>query len=319
MKKLIPLIIILLIISACFQTPAFFASAQDEGSVIAFGDSITNAYGLSKDESYAKLFADRNNFALTNHAKDGLTSEGLINLLGGVPKEDISNANLVILCIGANDLLSIVTSQFEGINSFEQIAELANLVSLNEFLLSLESAIVNFKVNYEAIIKEIKTHNKNIYSLNVYNPYHGISVGSALFGIPQINVGDFVGEWIEKLNKAIGDINKAEGVITVDIFSAFKDYNGTARLVNAHIDFMQLKFEVDPHPTLKGQEVIYSALLKEYLKNNGNPKNLGLIIGLSAGGGIAIIVVAGLIFAFMRKKRIAKNLNGSEPIQISEE
>lgn len=287
--------------------------------MIAFGDSITNAYGLSKDESYAKLFADRNNFALTNHAKDGLTSEGLINLLGGVPKEDISNANLVILCIGANDLLSIVTSQFEGINSFEQIAELANLVSLNEFLLSLESAIVNFKVNYEAIIKEIKTHNKNIYSLNVYNPYHGISVGSALFGIPQINVGDFVGEWIEKLNKAIGDINKAEGVITVDIFSAFKDYNGTARLVNAHIDFMQLKFEVDPHPTLKGQEVIYSALLKEYLKNNGNPKNLGLIIGLSAGGGIAIIVVAGLIFAFMRKKRIAKNLNGSEPIQISEE
>src|SRR5438105_4847488 len=81
---------------------------SDRPKIIAFGDSLTAGFGLSEKESYPyllqeKLKADGYNYEVVNAGVSGDTS------LGGLERSDWvldqENAKIVILELGANDLL----------------------------------------------------------------------------------------------------------------------------------------------------------------------------------------------------------------------
>lgn len=106
--------------------PAETSSAPPTRRYVALGDSIARGYGLDDPETqaYPALLRDRmqsySEVEYANYAVDGQTSAGLLELLssGGAPMLD--GADVVTVCIGANNLLGPTI----GLLS-EQLVELA--------------------------------------------------------------------------------------------------------------------------------------------------------------------------------------------------
>ena len=73
--------------------------------ILAFGDSLTNGFGVRDEHSYPKQLENKIGIQVINAGVDGeFTSEGLSRL----PELLEHKPNLVILCHGANDILNNV-------------------------------------------------------------------------------------------------------------------------------------------------------------------------------------------------------------------
>lgn len=98
------------LLSACHQdqeaaTPRPAAPAQQKGTIVALGDSITAGYGLPETEAYPaqlekKLHQAGYPWRVVNAGVSGETSSGTLARIDWVLK---LNPDIVILTIGAND------------------------------------------------------------------------------------------------------------------------------------------------------------------------------------------------------------------------
>lgn len=165
--------------------------AAETNDIVVFGDSIaTGNNGKTFDFPSLAAKAIDNGNLLGNYAKNGLTSEEVLNVIK-TKESSIKEAETVVVSAGANDylkeVLSIVSEYMDEGDSFETMtkeklealkekmqADKANLVSK----LSRINAVTDVAYgNVKSIADEINTINPDaeIYILNLYNPFETAS------------------------------------------------------------------------------------------------------------------------------------------------
>jgi len=76
---------------------------QPNDKIVAFGDSITFGYGVSASHSYPSILTSLCGHQIDNEGVSGETSAEGVKRLAGVLKK--SDAKLMILCLGGNDII----------------------------------------------------------------------------------------------------------------------------------------------------------------------------------------------------------------------
>jgi lysophospholipase L1-like esterase len=304
MKRYLIILFILCVSALAASLPVVatvYAVDEPQKKMLSFGDSITSGYGLGVGENYAQIFADENGYILTNYAVSGYNSGNLLTLLNsGSYNDNIANADLITVCIGANDILSLVTvfqSALQSAITPAQINAVFDEIQSAQFTAQLQTAVDNFESNFT----EITAHFTNAVYFTIYNPYSGVVIGNALTGVTPFNLGLFTEIWVEKINNII----RRQGKF-FDMFRSFENYRGMDKHIVAN--FTQTPINADPHPTLLGQQFI-AKQFENYLKqpqilNNSSKPNTSLrwwgIMLICFGG---VFFVSGTAFLIIKKLR----------------
>lgn len=178
---------------------------KNDLTVVAIGDSLTQGVGDGTDNGgYVGILEDNftntnNNTSLEviNYGKRGNRTD---QMLERMEDEDISRsieqADIVLITIGANDVMKVVKDNFTDLN-------------YQDFR--------NERDGYEERLKEIieKTQNLNgeapIYFVGLYNPFN-----QYFDNIPEL--GEIMGDWNEASERIIGTYDQAHFIPIRDIF-----------------------------------------------------------------------------------------------------
>lgn len=268
--------------------PAETSAERPIRRYVALGDSIARGYGLDDPETqaYPALLRDRMqktyDVEYANYAVDGLTSSELLGLLtdGGTPLLD--GADVVTICIGANNLLgptigllseqlvelaldmpSLLRKYYEAITTGDTsaleevrsdlnllVGALSDALEEEEFRNELQAGIRKMDEQLPAILAAVRRQapDADIYVTTIYNPYKGyaITLGGLHADLPLDAVADNA---VRSLNAIITSKADELGYTVVDSYTAFE--NSDADLVNAGTNF-----SVDPHPNRAGHELL---------------------------------------------------------------
>lgn len=195
---------------------------------------------------------------LENYAKNGQTSLQLKNdLLNGKYDECLKNCDLMVISIGGNDLLDVLTDilgkvkEFENAESFTSAMETAGEILSEVSLVSdnLYDAQKDFEDNLSEIASYIDTH-KSPDSLVViqtlYNPFEQFSIFSSFQSMTE--------ERVKSVNKAIYDNQyNANAQMIYEIADVYTDFNGKSKEYTNIDDF-------DIHPNAEGHSEIYKVV-----------------------------------------------------------
>lgn len=270
--------------------------------IVALGDSITRGYGLDQPEKerFTTIIAEYldkiyNNVEITNYAVDGMTSSGLLDQLKSGKAEKLKDADIVMLCIGANNVLQFATDLFLGSETdvkklftdyssflisdksdtsaaqalkkyFEQVAE---YMFSKEFTDKIDSGLQTLREEIPQIIAYIRQVNPKakIYYANVYSPYKGMNI-TLPYVETLLPLGDLSDMNVEKINRIIDELKTEGGYTVVDIYSVFKD--SKEKIINAGVNLSTMNLNYDPHPNKRGHSLIadeYIRILTEdYIK-----------------------------------------------------
>ena len=88
--------------------PSVVAEKQQNMNMVIFGDSIASGYGLGEGEyNYGEICADYYGSKVNNYASSGDDTEDLLKVISGLDaakKKAVSEAGVVVISIGGNDL-----------------------------------------------------------------------------------------------------------------------------------------------------------------------------------------------------------------------
>ena len=316
---LVMIVTVLVSVPTNFKTKVYASSPVDTLNYVSLGDSIAEGYGLSgfssKGEtdfvadSYAYLFKDKleeeyANVNAISYAKSGDdTSNFLAKLNNTAVKNKIANADIITICIGANDiLLPAIDNLFDFVLYDDDITP------------ALDQGLSNFSTNFVTILNKLNQINptaKKIFT-NVYNPFREfmfaqndliLDLSFIQYTIPASKfqeIGKIAEDYIagSSNGEVVGLNQRMKGFIEgIDAISGqgvsvnnnncyyldskqiFDAYTGNQRLVNADIldyDTLDVTFSnmesvvsshIDPHPTVLGHEYLYGAFA-DYFDNN---------------------------------------------------
>ncbi len=141
---------------------------------LALGDSITAGYGVDRLFSFPVLYGNflrRHNpdLSINNQGVNGLTTHGLFELLefNRTLRHLISQASLITITIGSNDLLHLIKNSMQSINIAQLRRTLYNMKkSLNKV------GVVIRQLNPRAVVKVATLYNP--LSAGFYSQYHGL-------------------------------------------------------------------------------------------------------------------------------------------------
>lgn len=253
-------------------------------SYLALGDSISTGYGLAcpEEEGFVSLIAAEKGYTLENHAVNGYTAEDIYTLIkDGSLDEEITNAELITVTCGGNDLMhllyqkiadaynqendpdissddvvDILNGKDENFSPFGLISyvlpSLINFANTDEFNAGLELYVASITsvMNY--------LHSQNPHALIIlntqYNPYDSFKY-SPLYN----TMYEEIEKGITKLNAVIQNNAIDLDYLTADVYSAFNKYPNT-NLCNSDITD-PLSPKLDFHPNSFGHLLIAQTVL----------------------------------------------------------
>lgn len=295
-------------------------------NIIGFGDSISAGYAVYGSDMYDSYIAFDNGDTLINdmcytniiaskmaqtyqtvnvksYAKSGDKTSDLVAKLQDETtypylKSDIENADVITLCIGANNVLTVALEKMEDYFSGK--------ISSEELEVILQQGVDNFKSDYSNIIIPFLTQGSaKVYVMTVYDPFYYFDVNDITFtssnqylamfakpvflnmfnGLKQIAMS-----YMDQINTYI-KAQEIENIIVVDVDSKFKTL--TKQEYSLYINADSTKIEInmddiidvdkfstdftieikdatslqsnpyfDPHPTSLGQKYIANIFLK---------------------------------------------------------
>ena len=239
---------------------------------VALGDSICRGYGLDDPENqrYSSLIGKQTGCTVYNYGVDGQTGEELITFLREGKAEALSQADVVSVSIGGNNLLHVLSTLFFSMLGNFDLNNPASVLQMDaeDLFAAVDDAVTAFEQELPVLIELIgqQAPNAKILFQTVYNPYR-----SFVFPPLRLNGGPNGGmttlsaladECIQRLNEKIRDGALQYGYTVCDVYDAFEQ--NANRLVNASLG----KINFDPHPNAEGHAVIAEVLLKEIPKKN---------------------------------------------------
>lgn len=237
----------------------------------ALGDSI--AYGMSATpgSGYVNLFYNHykesssfENMALVNLSVPGYTSSQLLYQLQNDPAvvAPLHDAQIVTISVGGNNILAPVIVSLAAAFQLDPESptfstDLATALAqpggqdiitaaLPEIQTNVTTSVTQFATDWPQIIGTIKTlaPQSHIVVATLYDP---INSQDPLYAIFEPS--------IQTINTAI--MVPDSGYMVADVYTAFKNYQGTEPVVN----FNWYTGNLDPHPTTAGHELIYQCHL----------------------------------------------------------
>ena len=289
-------------------------------NIVAFGDSISAGYAPQNTEMYAyyndyvigrarvnekcftgvlanSLSTEEVSVKTVSYAESGDTTDDLIDKFNDSQTypdllSDISSADIITLCIGANNVLSPTIDNMSAL--------LAGSMSLEDFEDLLMEGYNNFKFDYtNSIIPVLTRSEAQIYVMTVYDPYKYASLlditvtGSIGFDFSAFEtqfsqVKSLAIEYLEKINEYIRT-QRFDNVFVVDVYASFEtiskaEYGNFVNVdtteisleVNNYYDLLTIQSKLiesvylDPHPTMFGQQFIASLFYNAIIQNNSN-------------------------------------------------
>lgn len=281
-KKILLLILASSLMASVVLCPISAAEADEEKpkTLLALGDSLTTGYGLENYQyggdpylcnSYINMIARalglEGGKTYINRAVNGDRSADLARLLPGLESE-IKAADLIIITIGGNDLLSTlpaIASKLSGQNVTDSADAIRIIAATPADAYAALAADPAFTEQFAAIIAGLESNLKTITSfirekapharvvfLKQYNP---------LGGIPDFAAADeFASRLLGSINSTLEAVCTTYGFEVVDAPSVI-DHNAL-ELTNIR--------QLDIHPNEKGHTEIAKLLAK----------HLGISLGL---------------------------------------
>lgn len=262
---------------------ALTAAAAEQPSILILGDSISTGYGLAEGETcFTEYLKDYTGSTMTNLAVNGMTTDGLIQVLDKTANADsIKSADIICISIGANDLLKPTRNYFnslrkEGETTMQLLTRLASEGKAADFISNLTNILREPRShaveNYPVIAEKLRTLNPDarIIMQTIYNPYE---IPERFFTANNHTESDYedytlfvsyVKGNLSQLNKAMA---KLDGVEIADVAAA---YAGAGWVFCGILD-------QDVHPTALGHSMI-AAVLMDMI--GGNKKTFPEILPL---------------------------------------
>lgn len=287
-SKVSALLLGLTLLTGCSGSKAEKSSEQAPPPakiLVTLGDSISAGFGLENpvEQRYSALTAsalearDSTEWEDCNYAVSGDDSSDLVRRLQEGTAEQLPNADMIVLYIGANNLLGPFTEYLTGLLENVEFSEGEDADPLKDILTriatdtdalknlksNIETRMTQLKADLDSIYAFIRNENKDapIYLLNVYNPYADFAQSNALL---KNTLGTFTVGNLENLNAELAAFADAHADITqVDIASAFA---ACAEIpiqgdINNGLNLQGGLSNVDPHPNADGQKIIADTLL----------------------------------------------------------
>ena len=266
MNRFLCILLTLLLLSSS----ALYASEENssEKGYVALGDSIAYGYGLYdiSADSYAALVAKELHLPLTNLAVNGMTSGGLLELLNGlIPGSTdytaVSNAALITVSIGSNDLLSVLSSTMgpytdlmnqaatDGGLSPENSALLEAAFTAPPTLAKFDAGVETYRANLPLIHARLRELNPDaqIVMTSFYNPYYGSAFG-------EFDFSSLCDDYIVRMNEVLTVGAQSMDYDIADVYPSFNTLGMTC--VNMEV------FSLDPHPNVVGHRAFADRILE---------------------------------------------------------
>jgi acyl-CoA thioesterase-1 len=147
---------IIKIILLCLVTIKVYAIEK----VILFGDSLMAGYGLPNEQHLSvvlqnKLELEGHNIQIINGSVSGSTSAGGLNIAEWTLSE--TDIDLMVLCLGANDMLRGIDPK-ETKNNLEEIIKIAknkNIKVIIAGMIAPTSYGFSYKINFDKIFSQL--------------------------------------------------------------------------------------------------------------------------------------------------------------------
>lgn len=270
------------------------------------GEVDIQNYANSGDKSsdLAKLLTYKNNYQKTIAG-----SNQQVTINNATIVEKVKNANIITLCIGANDVLSDATDKLYSLSSdLTKLTDGFTDAEMQEFRDILDDNVNTFNTNYNDIILPALNKGAQIYVMTIYNPYKYTGDFGEFTAVRQILDASI--EALDQVNEIIRN-SASKKVFVVDVVERFdaisqenyKDY------VNVDLESMNLldlfniqngvPYYLDPHPTPLGQRTIADMFIDSYNESNvdTNAKNAVVIIVVASG----VLVVGVAVYLIIEK------------------
>lgn len=239
--------------------------------VVSLGDSIPNGYLLSdSNNSFDNMFADALGADYYEFSYIGMRSDDLLRELEQTElKRNIEDADIIIINIGANDLLDLLDYiDLSKVGIEYEYGSMPQIYLNSEFINNLKTYLQDFFVNelkpkaveaandfaiiFPLIIEKIKKYNPNVRIIvnNLYNPFFNISVPLLKMDLSYIE--QTADEAIQSYNDII---NINSGYEIIDVYNTLRNNN--------YLNVNPTTLSFDPHPNIKGHRKIYELYLKE--------------------------------------------------------
>ena len=237
--------------------------------LVSLGDSIPYGYLLDdREDSYDDRLAYTLKLDYYEYSYPGMRSDELLeNLKLDEVKDNIKDADIVIINIGANDLLDLtdlinvdslpidiesITSDSFDFSIVRQLVDYLNTFFRDELRPRVAGVANDFSIVFPKIIDLVKSYNPDvkIYVNNLYNPFANLSLPA--FSIDLSDVENYSNEAIVSFNDIIA---LGSGYEIVDIYNTLDE--------NSYLNVNPLQGQVDPHPNRAGHQKIYELYLSK--------------------------------------------------------
>lgn len=226
---------------------------------VALGDSLTHGYGLADKQNDRfsaviadKLRADGYMCSEFNYGVDGLTSDGLLEMLNEGQCSMTSRADLITIDIGANDVLHTV-SMLAAYAMYDMAAPKDEYESMQ---IELDNSLDQYRSNFETLIDNIKRENPNarIICTTIYNPYKNLHM---TIQVPdgEVSLSEYTDTVVTRLNNVMREVAADKGIEVADSYTAFELTNKT--VLNAKND--DTGTNMDIHPNKDGYALMAEA------------------------------------------------------------
>lgn len=232
---------------------------------VALGDSICRGYGLADPDTqrYSSLIGKQTGCAVYNYGVDGQTGAELITFLRAGKADALSQADVISISIGANNLLHTLSSLLLSLfSNFDPTSGSAVQVDAEDLFAAVDDALAAFEQELPELMELIgeQAFNARVLFQTVYNPYRSFSHFSLRLNGTVTTLSSLANECVVRLNEIIRDGALQYGYTVCDVYDAFEQ--NADRLVNASLS----KLNFDPHPNAAGHAVIAEVLRKEMPK-----------------------------------------------------
>jgi len=290
-KLLVTFIILSLLISYIFP----FVSFAKYDSYLALGDSISaGTVFIGEVECYPDKLRKELNISHNNYNNLSIpveTTEYFYDTIRTTEyTQKISEADLITITIGSNEIFEIlaeglsyatgiplpynsdflvsVTETFLNSNMVEKIKIIlafCEFFTTQDISQKIQAKALKYEEYWKKSISYIKEVNPSatIVATEFYNPYYGVQLSN-------FNLGNLVDQIIQEMNKILYNYSNSETEYKIaKIYDVFNSTN--PRL--CFVDFSLFNFNIDPHPTELGHQIISLKILEALAEDNNSSSN----------------------------------------------